>query len=114
MNDEAGPNDKRIRILLEALTTISYLKRAEGRAAAIAEYALDQYGRALRGGADAADTDIVSMSMPENQMAYRNQNTRRRGDRRHANEGPPLGLMERRLGGDRRLNPDRRCALQAS
>lgn len=112
MNDEADPADKRLRILLEALTTISYLKRAEGRAAAIAEYALDQYGRALRCGDGAADSETGSVGMPENQTAYRNQNTRRRGDRRYANEGPPLGLVERRVGGDRRLNPDRRCGLQ--
>ena len=48
MTDQSNPGDKGLRILLEALTTISYLKREDGRAAAIAEYALDQYENAIR------------------------------------------------------------------
>ena len=48
MTEPATPNNKGLRILLEALTTISYLKGGEGRAAAIAEYALDQFGKTIR------------------------------------------------------------------
>lgn len=48
MTDQADPHDKAIRILLEALTTISYLKGGDGRASAIAEYALDRYGKIIR------------------------------------------------------------------
>ncbi|MBU1363324.1 MAG: hypothetical protein KKE51_05810 [Gammaproteobacteria bacterium] len=88
MTEQANPNDRGVTILLEALTTISYLKRGDGRAAAIAEYALDGY-----------------------ETAMRNVNTGRRIDRRSVNGGSPAGLAERRLGRDRRINPDRRCDL---
>lgn len=88
MTEQAAPNDREVIILLEALTTISYLKSEDGRASAIAEYALDSYEKAIR-----------------------NVNAGRRNDRRNVNGGSLAGLAERRLGRDRRINPDRRCDL---
>src|SRR5574343_130909 len=107
MTDQANPGDKGLRILLEALTTISYLKRDEGRAAAIAEYALDQYENAL--GHDGASVGVSEDSylpalLPEQRVALPSRDI----DRRCSNDGLPAGLMERRLNVDRRVSPDRR------
>jgi hypothetical protein len=98
MTEQATPGDKGLRILLEALTTISYLKGDEGRASAIAEYALDLYEKAMR------DAYLPGLC-PE----QRNHNSRRRVDRRHMNGTPPAGEIERRINAERRMNPDRRC-----
>lgn len=104
MTDQSNPGDKGLRILLEALTTISYLKRDEGRAAAIAEYALDRYEHALSD-ATAAEGPYLPGLHPEQRVCP----PRRRAERRHANGELPVGLAERRLNADRRVNPDRRC-----
>ena len=48
MKEAENPGEKILTILLEALTTISYLRGNDERAASIAEYALDQYENALR------------------------------------------------------------------
>jgi|GEM_PF-2407207 len=108
MTDQTNPGDKGLRILLEALTTISYLKRDEARAAAIAEYALDRYENALRNAGcyeDASDGPYLPGLHPEQRVCP----PRRRMDRRHVNGKPPVGQLERRLNADRRINPDRRC-----
>lgn len=108
MTDQINPGDKGLRILLEALTTISYLKRDEARAAAIAEYALDRYENALRDAGfceDVSDGPYLPGMHPEQRISPQ----RRRGDRRHLKGMLPLGLVERRLNADRRINPDRRC-----
>jgi hypothetical protein len=110
MTEQANPGDKGLRILLEALTTISYLKRDEARAAAIAEYALDQYENALRNAGtyeDVSDGPYLPGLHPEQRVCP----PRRRADRRHANGELPVGLAERRLNADRRINPDRRCQV---
>lgn len=107
MTEPANPNDKGLRILLEALTTISYLKGGDGRAAAIAEYALDQYGKTIRNAKAAecvSETQFFSDHCPE----QRHYPGRRRIDRREVNSGPRIGQTERRLNADRRVNPDRR------
>lgn len=108
MREPANPGEKGLRILLEALTTISYLRGQEGRAASIAEYALDQYEKALRcaGSSEGvAELPYLPGLCPE----QRNDHARRRSsDRRYVNSGPPFGQAERRLDADRRLNPDRR------
>lgn len=107
MTEPANPNDKGLRILLEALTTISYLKGGEGRAAAIAEYALDQFGKTIRNAKASegvSETQLFSDHYPE----QRNNHGRRRIDRREVNSGPRIGQAERRLNADRRANPDRR------
>lgn len=117
MTDQADPHDKAIRILLEALTTISYLKGGGGRASAIAEYALDRYGKLIR---EAASADPPSpehgclLELKERpatipglpgRFPQRGPGVcRRRNDRRHVNCGPPSGLAERRVIGDRRLS----------
>lgn len=107
MTEPANPNDKGLRILLEALTTISYLKGGDGRAAAIAEYALDQYGKAIR---NAKTSECVSETLlfADHYPEQRNYPSRRRIDRRVVNNGPRIGQAERRLNADRRVNPDRR------
>lgn len=108
MTDQINPGDKGLRILLEALTTISYLKRDEARAAAIAEYALDRYENALRNAGssdDAADGPYLPGLHPEQRVCP----PRRRVERRHVNGKLPLGQKERRLNADRRIKPDRRC-----
>lgn len=107
MTEPANPNDKGLRILLEALTTISYLKGGDGRAAAIAEYALDQYGKAIRN-AKAAECAFETQLFPDHYPERRNHHGRRRIDRREVNSGPRSGQAERRLNADRRVNPDRR------
>ncbi len=108
MTDQTNPGGKGLRILLEALTTISYLKRDDARAAAIAEYALDRYENALR---VAGTTDGVydGPYLPGLHPEQRVCPPRRRVDRRHLNGKLPLGQVERRLNADRRVNPDRRC-----
>jgi hypothetical protein len=108
MTELADPNDKGLRILLEALTTISYLKGGDGRAACIAEYALDRYVKSIRN-ASAADRETEMQGFPGQHPEQRNHSSRRGIDRRHANGGPPVGEAERRLDADRRVNPDRRC-----
>jgi hypothetical protein len=108
MTEQVDPNDKGLRIVLEALTTISYLKGVDGRAAAIAEYALDQYGKAIRA-PSAADRETGTQGFPGAYQEQRDHHARRRIDRRHVNIGPLVGLAERRLIADRRVNPDRRC-----
>jgi hypothetical protein len=108
MTDQVNPGDKGLRILLEALTTISYLKREERRAAAIAEYALDRYENALRE-AGTADGFSEGPYLPGLHPEQRVCPPRRRADRRHANCELPVGMAERRLNADRRVNPDRRC-----
>jgi len=107
MTAPATPNDKGLRILLEALTTISYLKGGDGRAAAIAEYALDQYGKAIR---NAKTPECVSETLlfADHYPEQRSSHGRRRIDRREVNSGPRSGQAERRLNADRRVNPDRR------
>lgn len=107
MTEPAKPNDKGLRILLEALTTISYLKGGEGRAAAIAEYALDQFGKTLRN-AKASECVSETQLFPDHYPEQRNYQGRRRTDRREVNSGPRIGQAERRLNADRRVNPDRR------
>lgn len=107
MTEPANPNNKGLRILLEALTTISYLKGGDGRAAAIAEYALDQYGKAIRN-TEAAEGVSETQLFPDHYPAQGNYHGRRRIDRREVNSGPRIGQAERRLNADRRVNPDRR------
>lgn len=117
MTDQADPHDKAIRVLLEALTTISYLKGGDGRASAIAEYALDRYGKLIRETAGADQLRSAPAGSPQikdppaarpglpGRFSQRNPGPcRRRNDRRHVNCGPPSGLAERRAIGDRRLN----------
>lgn len=81
MTELANPGDKGLRILLEALTTISYLRGQEGRAAAIAEYALNQYEETLRyaGHGDCADDPFLPGLCPEqrNHLALRRAIDRR-------------------------------------
>lgn len=108
MTESANPGDKGLRILLEALTTISYLRGQDGRAASIAEYALDQYENTLchAGHAEGAnDLPYLPGLCPEqrNHLALR-----RSYDRRSINYGPPAGKADQRLGADRRMNSDRR------
>ncbi len=107
MTEPAPPDNKGLRILLEALTTISYLKGGEGRAAAIAEYALDQFGKAIRN-AKASECVSETQLFPDHYPEQRNYHGRRRIDRRDVNSGPRIGQAERRLNADRRVNPDRR------
>lgn len=107
MTEPANPNNKGLRILLEALTTISYLKGGEGRAAAIAEYALDQFGKTIRNG-KAAEGISETLLFPDHYPEQRNNHGRRRIDRRGVNSGPRIGQAERRLNADRRVTPDRR------
>lgn len=140
MTQEADPRSKRITILLEALTTISYLKGGDGKAAAIAEYALDQYGKSIRN-ADASDrrrsTYVSPLGIQDRRSGEERRNrsgvqkgfsewvtvaqlflgcradqrkmkSRRKNARRHAENGPPAGLDERRLNADRRVVADRR------
>lgn len=115
MTDQADPHDKALRILLEALTTISYLKKEAGRASAIAEYALDRYGKAIRDADEVArlreeDDTVCSIrdwlaARPGIPGRYFEQNRgacRRRNERRHVDCGPPPGCAERRQLGDRR------------
>lgn len=108
MTEHANPGDKGLRILLEALTTISYMRGEDGRAAAVAEFALDQFERTLRyvgHEGDAAELPYLPGLCPDK----RNYLVRQRvNDRRSINSGPPPGVAERRFGTDRRLNPDRR------
>jgi hypothetical protein len=118
VTEQDDPKDKGVRILLEALTTISYQKGGDGRAAAIAEYALDQYGRAIQeaGAADrqygapgeiverGAELQSISGHLPE----QRNQHARRRSDRLYGMGEALVGPAERRRNADRRVNPDRR------
>lgn len=107
MMEPPNQGDKGLRILLEALTTISYLRGQEVRAAAIAEYALNQYEEALRyaGHAEGTANPYLPGLCPEqrNHLALR-----RAIDRRYIDSGPPFGVAERRVGADRRLSPDRR------
>lgn len=107
MTEPANPNNKGLRILLEALTTISYLKGGDGRAAAIAEYALDQYEKAIRN-AKAAECVSETQLFSDHYPAQGNYRGRRRIDRREVNSGPRIGQAERRFNADRRVNPDRR------
>ena len=120
MTEQANPNGKALRILLEALTTISYLKGGDGRAAAIAEYALNRYEKVTRN-ANTSDRQSAyyapentmewgteTQSFPEHHLEQRNHHTRRRIDRRHVNSGPPAEQAERRLSADRRVNAERR------
>jgi hypothetical protein len=113
MTDQSNPGDKGLRILLEALTTISYLKREDGRAAAIAEYALDQYENAIRH-AGASEGFYEGPYLPGLHPEQRVCPPRRRADRRHANCELPVDVVERRLNADRRVNPDRRCQSPAN
>lgn len=108
MTEQATPGDKGLRILLEALTTISYLKGEEGRASAIAEYALDLYEKAVRH-AEAFEGEAEIPYLPGFCPEQRNHSSRRRVDRRHMNGTPPAGEIERRINAERRMNPDRRC-----
>lgn len=107
MTDQADPDDKAIRILLEALTTISYLKGGDGRASAIAEYALDRYGKIIREAEAGRRPDGGAVSpirewpaaKPGFSGGYSEANRsqhRRRYERRHVNCGPPAGCVERR------------------
>jgi hypothetical protein len=108
MTEPANPGDKGLRILLEALTTISYLRGQDGRAASIAEYALDQYENAMRcaGNLDGADDRPYLPGLcPEKRNLHA---LRRNYDRRSINYGPPAGQADQRLGADRRMNSDRR------
>ncbi len=107
MTEQADHYDKGLRMLLEALTAISYLKAGEGRAAAIAEYALDQYEKALRN-VDAYEDDTETQGFSGHDPERRSQSSHRRFDRT-VNSGPPLEQTDRRFGADRRVNPDRRC-----
>lgn len=109
MTEAENPGDKGLRILLEALTTISYLRREEGRAAAIAEYALDLYEKAMRH-AETSGGESELPYLPGLCPEQRNHYARRRVDRRHTNSGPPAGEFERRYKADRRVNPDRRSS----
>jgi hypothetical protein len=113
MTEAENPGEKTIRILLEALTTISYLRGQDERAAGIAEYALDQYAKAMRHGGHAegfGELQYLPGLCPE----LRNHHAlRRSNDRRSINYGPPMGRTEQRLGADRRMNPDRRSQDQA-
>ncbi len=121
MTEQDEPRDKGLRILLEALTTISYQKGGDGRAAAIAEYALDQYGRTIleagaagrvpsEYGAPEAVVDRGSElpSIPAYHPEQRNQYARRRSDRLYGISETLVGSAERRRNADRRVNPDRR------
>lgn len=115
MTEQADPPNKALRILLEALTTISYLKRESGQASAIAEFALDCYGKAIReAGAEdrsAPESDVVP-SVREWRSARSGWSgryfepghgqSRRHGERRRVDCGPPAGCAERRVLGDRR------------
>lgn len=107
MTEPANPDDKGLRILLEALTTISYLKGGDGRAAAIAEYALDRFGKTIRN-AKASEYVSETLLFPDHYPEQRTNHGRRRIDRREVNSGPRSGHAERRLNADRRVNPDRR------
>lgn len=121
MTEQDDPKDKGVRILLEALTTISYQKGGDGRAAAIADYALDEYGR-TRQEASAADRrpseygapeDIVArgselQSIPGHHPEQRSQQSRRQSDRLSVISDALVGQAERRRNADRRVNPDRR------
>lgn len=108
MKEAENPGDKILTILLEALTTISYLRGKDERAASIAEYALDQYEKALRcaGRAEGAgELPYLPGLCPD----QRNHHAlRRSNDRRSINYGPPAGLADQRLGAERRRNSDRR------
>lgn len=109
MTESANPGDKGLRVLLEALTTISYLRGQEVRAASIAEYALDQYENAMRCAGHPeglADLPYFPGLRPEQRCL-----PWRRIERRYKKDGPPVGLVERRQIADRRVNPDRRCQL---
>jgi hypothetical protein len=122
MAEQADPNDNVLTILLEALTTISYLKREDGRAAAIAEYALDRYEKTIRN-ADSFAKRLSETGTPEGiqkwetapqnfpgHLAEQRMNQTRQGtERRLADSWRPAGQAERRLFADRRVNPDRRC-----
>lgn len=121
MTEQDEPSDKGLRILLEALTTISYQKREDGRAAAIAEYALDQYERSIleagaagRGPSEYGALGVVVdrgselLSIPAYHPEQRNQHARRRSDRLYGISEALAGSAERRRNADRRVNPDRR------
>ncbi|MBT9523057.1 MAG: hypothetical protein IV101_19445 [Dechloromonas sp.] len=113
MMESEIPGEKTLRILLEALTTISYLRGQDERAAGIAEYALDQYERALRHGGLAEGIGELQY-LPGLYPEQRNLHALRRNyDRRSINYGPPIERAEQRLGADRRMNPDRRGQEQA-
>lgn len=112
MNEAENPGEKILTILLEALTTISYLRGNDARAASIAEYALDQYENALRCAGRSEGVGELQY-LPGLCPDQRNLHAlRRRNDRRYINCGPPAGLAEQRLGTDRRMNSDRRSQEQ--
>lgn len=108
MKEAENPGDKILTILLEALTTISYLRGNDERAASIAEYALDQYEKSLRHvghGEGVGELPYLPGLCPD----QRNHHAlRRSNDRRSINYGPPAGLADQRLGAERRMNSDRR------
>jgi hypothetical protein len=124
MTEQADPNDSGLTTLLEALTTISYLKRGDGRAAAIAEYALDKYEKTMRDTSPSATRQseqgipegiqkwgIATQSIPGHLPEQCMNRSRQGNERRLADRGRPAGQEERRFNADRRVNPDRRCNL---
>lgn len=112
MTEAENPGEKILTILLEALTTISYLRGKDEWAASIAEYALDQYERAMRH-AGYAEGDGEVAYLPGLCPEQRNhQALRRCSDRRSVNFGPPIGQAEKRLSAERRMNSDRRSLEQ--
>ena len=112
MNEVENPGEKLLTILLEALTTISYLRGNDERAASIAEYALDQYENALRYAGHAEGAGELPY-LPGLCPDQRNHHALRRcNDRRSINYGPPAGLADQRLGTERRMNSDRRSQEQ--
>ncbi|NTV72147.1 MAG: hypothetical protein HGA71_18655 [Azonexaceae bacterium] len=112
MAEQEYPGEKTIRILLEALTTISYLRGNDQRAAGIAEYALDQYEKALRYAGHSEGIGEMQY-LPGLCLEQRNQHALRRSyDRRSINYGPPAGQADQRLCSDRRMNSDRRYLEQ--
>ncbi|MBS1144300.1 MAG: hypothetical protein H6R14_1706 [Proteobacteria bacterium] len=113
MTEAEKAGEQTIRILLEALTTISYLRGQDERAAGIAEFALDQYEKAMRhGGHVEGSTELQYLPglCPEQRNLHA---LRRNYDRRSINYGPPIGQAEQRLGAERRINLDRRSEEQA-
>ena len=112
MMEAENPGDKILTILLEALTTISYLRGKDERAASIAEYALDHYEKALRYAGHAEGVGELPY-LPGLCPEQRNHHAlRRNNDRRSINYGPPAGLADQRLGAERRMNSDRRSLEQ--
>jgi hypothetical protein len=113
MKEAENPGEKLLTILLEALTTISYLRGNDERAAGIAEYALDQYEKALRCAGHSEGIGEMQY-LPGLCPEQRNLDAlRRSNDRRSVNFGPPVGKTDQRRSAERRMNSDRRSRDQA-